>query len=170
LILSWEVGGLEELHTFKLNASRHYRFAGKEITLTSLRALEETSVVRHHGITHVHALTRVTAVTCDFTEVRITTQVHHERGIANTTIQAISEGGNVALAQVLNNGQKVSTHLELLNLSSIFSGCIAGILGLVTREVVTTLARRCRTISFCLGQFVKEDAVTPAAIVVEQGQ
>jgi hypothetical protein len=168
--LGWEVGGLEELHTFKLNASRHHRFAGKEITLTSLRALEEASVVRHHGITHVHALTRIATVTCDLAEVRVTTQVHHEGRIANTTIQTISKGRNVALTQVLNNGQKVGTYLELLNVGSVLRCSVYRVLSLTAREVVTTLAGRCRTIGFCLRQFVKEDAVTPPAIVVEQGQ
>ncbi|AHV82227.1 hypothetical protein [Synechococcus phage S-EIVl] len=96
--------------------------------------------------------------------------MHHERGVANATIQTISEGRDVTLTQVLNNGQKVGTHLELLNVSGVLSSSVDRVLSLATSEVVTALGGRSRTVSFSFGKFVKEDAVTPPAIVVEQGQ
>jgi hypothetical protein len=119
-------------------------------------------------------LARVTSVTSDLTEVRITTQVHHEGGIADATIQTIREGRNVTLTQVLNNVQQVGTNLELLDIVIVLSGGVGdttgGILGLTASEVVATLSGGGNTVGFGFGEFVKEHAVAPAAIVVEQGQ
>gem|GEM_PF-6591754 len=173
-VLGREVGGLEELHTFKLDASRHHRLTSQEVGLTSLRTHVEAGVVRHHGVAHVHALTRIASVTGDLAEVTVTTQVHHEGGIHDGAIQAISVSRNVTLTEVLNNSQQVSLDRELLGLGAVLIGGVGnatgGILGLATSEVVTTLRSRGGTVCFSFGQFVNEDAVTPTAIVVEQGQ
>ncbi len=173
-VLDGEVGRFEELHTFKLNTSRHHRLTSQEVALTSLGTHVEAGVVRHHGVTHVHALTRSASVTSDLTEVGITTQVHHEDGIADAAIQTVGESRNVALTQILNNSQKVGTNRELLNLVAILSNGVRntpkGILGLTTSEVVTTLGVRSLTLGNGFQQFVDENPITPTTIVIQQSQ
>ena len=161
-----EVGGLEPTDTFKKEASGHHGLTSHKAGLAVARthALEEGSVrssVGLHGVDHA-----VTGVTSNLAEVRVLTKVHHRGRIHDAAVVTISEGRDVALTHVLDDFQKVSGHVKL----GRFTSCVVDALGFATRQVITTLVFASNTIGFGLQQFVCEDAVTPAAIVVQQGQ
>ena len=114
-----------------------------------------------------HSVARISG---DFTEGVVLTQVHHCRGIGNTAVVAVSEGGDVALAHVLDHLQQVGLDVELGGLTGGI-GCNGGAgAGLAEGEVVTALGVRSLAVGISFEQFVGKHPIAPTTVVVEQSQ
>ena len=84
-----------------------------------------------------------TGVARNFAEVRVLTQVHQSGGIHDAAVVAIGEGGDVALAHVLDHFEEVGLDIELGGFASFVGDAKGGVgvgeLLLTTGQVVTAL-------------------------------
>ena len=169
-----QVGGFEPTHAFKQEAGGHHGLTSNKAGLAvgGAHALEEVCRGTGDGVHRVdHSLTGVAS---NLAEVRVLTQVHHRGGVDDAAVVTVSEGGDVALAHVLDHFEQVGLDIELGGFASFVGDAKGGVgvgeLLLTTGQVVTALDFVGLATSFCFEQLVSEDAVTPAAVVIEQGE
>ena len=113
----------------------------------------------------------VASISRDLPKGIVLPEMHHCRGIGNTTVVAVSERRHVALTHVFDHLQQVGLDIELRRFACTVVQDRGGrCLGLAQRVIVTALGAVSFAVCLSLKQFVSEDAIAPTTIIVKQGQ